>query len=209
MPNPERIFIPGVSHHVIRRGNAHCAIVRHDDDRWLLLTVIRRSASENDVAVHGYSLMDTHYHMMVTPGHDGALSEMMKAIGEQYVDYFNRKYDRIGTLWAGRFRSPQIWDERYWLTCLRYVELNALSAGIVAVPEDYPWCSYRVHAFGEPSEWLTPHPLYRALGSTPDERQLAYREFCGMPLSEHQLVIPALPRSVSDPGQTPVALTRA
>jgi REP-associated tyrosine transposase len=209
MPHQPRIFVPGLSHHVYRRGHNHCAIVRDDDDRRSFLRLIRNSATTNDTLVHGYSLMDTHYHMIVTPGHEGALSEMMKAIGEQYVDYFNRKYDRLGTLWAGRFRSPAIWDERYWLTCLRYVELNAVAAGMVIAPEDYRWCSYGVHACGEPSEWLTSHSLYLALGSTPEERQSAYREFCGMPLSEHQLVMPPLPRSVSDPGQTAVGLTRA
>ena len=209
MPHRPRIFVPGLSHHVYRRGHDLCAIVRDDEDRSLFLTLIRSSASTNDTRVHGYCLMDTHYHMIVTPGHDGALSGMMKAVGDDYVRHFNRKYGRLGTLWAGRFRSPGIWDDRYWLTCLRYVELNAVAAGMVIAPEDYRWCSYRVHGYGEPSEWLTPHPLYFALGSTPEERQSAYREFCGMPLSEHQLVTPALPRRVSNPSQTAVGLTRA
>ena len=208
MPHPPRIFVPGVSHHVYRRGHDHDAIVRNDTDRSLFLTLIRNSAANNDTIVHGYCLMDTHFHAIVTPGHDGALSEMMKDIGDDYVRDYNRKYDRLGTLWAGRFHSPLIWDERYWLTCLRYVEWNAVAAGMVVAPEDYEWSSYRVHAHGQRSDWLAPHPVYLALGSTPEERQAAYREFCGIPLSEHQVVMPARPRTVSDVRQTPVAFTR-
>jgi len=112
---------------------------------------------------------------------------MMKQVGEEYVRYFNRKYDRIGTLWTGRYRGIDIGDEKYWLTCLRYVEQNAWRAGMVSSPDAYPWSSYRVHAFGESSDWLELHHVYLALGRTPEDRQRAYRAICGIPLADDEL----------------------
>jgi putative transposase len=57
----------------------------------------------------------------------------------------------------------------------------------VSSPEDSRWSSYRVHAFGEPCDWLTPHPLYLKLGSTPKERQAAYRAMCARQLTDDEL----------------------
>jgi len=178
MGHPRRPFVPGLSVHIIRRGVNRCEIVREDEDRRLLIETLRIAAQQHAVAVHGFVIMDTHYHALVTPPADGAMSAMMKKLGEDYVRYYNRRYDRIGTLWAGRFRSILIQDERRWLTCLRYIERNPVEAKIVSTPGDHCWSSYRFHACGAAVPWLSPHPLYLALGRTPSERQAAYRAIC-------------------------------
>ena len=90
-------------------------------------------------------------------------------------------------MWNERYNAILLDDERYCYNCLRYVDLNALVAGIVSAPEDYRWSSYRVHAFGESCDWLTPHPLYLALGPTAQVRQTAYRAMCAVPLTEAEL----------------------
>jgi hypothetical protein len=98
--------------------------------------------------VHGYALMTNHYHLLATPEDARGLPRTMKELGGRYVNYFNRKHQRIGTLWNGRYRAIAITDETYWLTCLRYVEQNPVRAQMVRTPEMYPWSSYRVHALG-------------------------------------------------------------
>jgi putative transposase len=161
--------------------------VRDDDDHVALLRILKRASSECGVSVHSFVLMTTHYHLIVTPPREHALPQMMKAVGEQYVRYYNARYDRIGTLWAGRYRGIFLLDETYWLTCLRYVEQNPWRANMVTAPELYQWSSYRVHALGEASDWLVPHPIYLALGATPAERQKAYRAICGVKLTDDEL----------------------
>ena len=100
----------------------------------------------------------------------------MKRLGQRYVQYINRTYQRSGTLWEGRFRSCLVNEEHYLLGCYRYIELNPVRAGMVAHPAAYRWCSYRANAQGEHIEWLDAHPLYHALGHTPAACQKAYRE---------------------------------
>jgi REP-associated tyrosine transposase len=185
--HPRRVYLPDISLHVIRRGNNRCAIVRDDDDHTALLRIFKQASSEFDVSVHAFVFMTTHYHLIVTPQREYALPQMMKAVGEQYVRYYNGRYDRIGTLWAGRYKPFFLLDERYWLTCLRYVEQNPWRANMVTASELYRWSSYRVHALGEPSDWLVPHPIYLALGATPAERQRAYRAICGVKLTDDEL----------------------
>lgn len=178
MGHPPRVFVADMSLHVIRRGVNRCTIAACAADFEALLDAFRTAAEMNAVSVHAYGIMDTHYHALATPSSDGALSAMMKMFGEGYVGYFNKKYERIGTLWTGRFRSLPMQDEKRWLDCLRYIEMNPVAAKMVERPEAYRWSSYRFHACGEPSDWLVPHPVYLALGRTPEERQALYRAFC-------------------------------
>jgi putative transposase len=112
----------------------------------------------------------------------------MRDVGREYVLRYNRKHDRIGTLWTGRYRSIVITDDRYSLTCLRYIEQNPVRANMVLAPSDYRWSSFGFHGLGHRSDWLVPHPAYTALGSTPEERQCAYREICSTELPDSDLV---------------------
>ena len=141
--------------------------------------LLRRSARNFCVTLHGFVLMTNHYHLIVTPTSNGGLPKMMKALDGGYVRYFNKRQERIGTLWNGRYRGLPLEDERYWLTCLRYVEQNPVRAGMVPAPHDYQWSSYSAHAFGRWPTWLTPHAVYQSLGRDDGERQRAYRELCG------------------------------
>jgi len=210
MGHPPRIFTPDVSLHVIRRGNNRGIIFGDDVDRHYFLRELRYAAEDHHVAVHGFVMMTTHYHLLVTPEEELSLQGMMKAVGEQYSCHFNRRHDRIGTLWAGRYRALPLEDERRWMTCLRYIEQNPWRARIVDTPEAYPWSSCRAHALGEMCEGLVPHRLYLALGSTPDERQVAYRAIVDEGLTDEELSFhragrPRKPgKPVSDTCLTPV-----
>jgi putative transposase len=178
MPRRRRVYIPGVSSHVFLRGHNRTAIFRDEADCDHFLWIVRLAAAHHGVAVHGYSVMSNHYHLIATPSSATALPQAMQQIDGDYTKYHNRKYERLGTAWCARYSARLLTDERYWLTCLKYVEKNPVAAGIVTAAELYRWSSYRVHAAGAPNAWLVSHPLYDALGSTPAERQAAYRAIC-------------------------------
>jgi putative transposase len=188
MARRPRIYIPDVSVHVIQRGNNRGAIVRDDIDREVFTAYLRRASQQHGLSVHGFTLMKTHYHLIVTPPNARSLPETIKSLGVRYVHYFNRRYERVGTLWCARYRGLAITDERYWLTCLRYIEQNPVRAGIVRTPEEYRWSSYSVNGNGAESDWLTPHRVYLELGSTPAQRQVAYRAICGIALNDVEIV---------------------
>jgi putative transposase len=126
--------------------------------------------------------MTNHVHLLITPHTSSGAGDMMKRLGQRYVQYVNRTYRRSGTLWEGRFRSCLTQEEDYVLGCYRYIELNPVRANMVEHPAEYSWSSYRINAQGEFSTLLTQQPLYEALGSDKKTRQSAYRE-----LFRHQL----------------------
>jgi putative transposase len=188
MPRRARAYFPGLSVHVIHRGINRQPIFGDDSDRETFLLFLESATTQHGVGVHVFALMSNHYHLLVTPLSDTALPRAMHGLGTRYTHYYNRKYDRIGTLWTNRYRSIPIQDEQYWMTCLRYIELNPVRAQVAQRPEDYRWSTYRMYAMGERRGWIVQHELCLGLGTSTEERQLAYRRICSEPLTDTDLL---------------------
>ncbi len=90
--------------------------------------------------------------------------------------YINHRYRRTGGLWEGRYKASLVDSEAYLLTCMRYIEMNPVRAGMVSHPGEYRWSSYGANAHGKPNNMLTRHPVYRSLGQDTATREYAYRE---------------------------------
>jgi putative transposase len=171
-----RLVIPSQPHHIIQRGNNRQPVFYDTDDYTAFLNWLREAAKSFKVAIHAYVLMPNHLHLLASPADATGMSRMMQWVGRQYVPYFNKKYQRSGTLWEGRYRATVIDSEHYFLTCSRYIELNPVRAGLAGVAGDYPWSSYAHHVGQKHDSLITDHSLYWSLGNTPFDRELAYRD---------------------------------
>jgi len=173
-----RVYVPDLSVHVFQRGHNRRPLFHEPSDYTRFTALLVSAVQHYAVNVHVFALMTNHYHLIATPTSSTALPRAMKQLHGDYVRYYNRKNGCIGTVWGGRYHAKSIEDERYWWTCVRYVETNPVEAGLVDSPEEYEWSSYRVYALGVANSWLQPHPLYNQLGSCKAERQRAYRAIC-------------------------------
>lgn len=171
-----RLTLPGYPHHVILRGNNRQAIFAQTADYQRLLDLLEEVARQFDVQVHAYVLMSNHLHLLVTPSCADGLPRMMQALGRSYVRYFNRKQQRSGTLWEGRYKSTLIQSDRYLLACMAYIDLNPVRAGLVARVQDYPWSSHQHYIGLRTDRLIKPHVLYWELGNTPFAREVAYTD---------------------------------
>jgi putative transposase len=159
---------------------------RADVDYLVYLVLLKERAEKFGCAIHAYVLMTNHVHMLLTSDHADGASLMMKHLGQCYVQYFNRKYGRTGTLWEGRFRSSIVQEREYLIACYRYIELNPVRAGMVEHPRDYRWSSYGCNAEARPSALISPHPVYLALGER-EQRFAAYRTLFNSALTDVEL----------------------
>lgn len=171
-----RFILPGQPQHVIQRGNDRQNIFRSEDDYQYYLEKLIDAAEKYNCKIHAYVLMTNHVHLLVTPEIENGIGKMMQMLGRYYVQYFNNKYNRTGTLWEGRYKATLIDTENYLLICMRYLELNPVRAKDMAKhPSDYAWSSYSFNALGQNNALITPHRIYKRLGKTEKERQAAYR----------------------------------
>jgi putative transposase len=185
MPRPPRLDLPGVTQHVIQRGNNRAQCFFGDADRRFYLTCLKESAARRGCEVHAYALMSNHVHLLVTPAAPGAVGAMMQDMGRRYVRVINTLHSRTGTLWEARYRSSLIDSESYLLTCQRYIELNPVRAGLVSDPAAYPWSSHPYYVAGRANDLIAEHPVYQRLGATALERRCAYRSLFSTSLDAH------------------------
>jgi putative transposase len=175
MPRLPRFFVPGLPLHVILRGNNRAPIFRAPEDCLFYRACLSNASRRHGVAIHAYVLMTNHVHVLATPASPTSMPKTMQAVGQVYVRYFNAIHERTGTLFEGRYKAAIVDDDGYLLACMRYIELNPVRAGIVALPGDYRWSSYHVNAWGEDDPLVQPHALYRLLGREPGDRRATYR----------------------------------
>ncbi len=176
MARKPRFNLPGISQHVIQRGNNREPCFYAEDDYCRYLGDLQEALGHNDCRLHAYVLMTNHVHLLLTPMREHSVSHLMQDLGRKYVRYINHTYRRSGTLWEGRYKTSLVDSEAYLLICMRYIELNPLRANMVAHPGEYRWSSYGSNAHGEYNPLLTPHPVFRQLGKNPLSCQHAYRE---------------------------------
>ena len=174
MPRSPRIDFPGLPQHLIVRGNNHGDIFFRDGDRLVFLKYLAEACARDDCEVHAFVLMTNHVHLLATGNGSMSLSRMMQDVGRRYVKYVNTAYKRSGALYEGRFKSSLVESSSYFLTCMRYIELNPVRAGMTPSPAEYPWSSFAQNASGEPGGLVSAHPEYVALGADPARRAMIY-----------------------------------
>ena len=174
MPRQPRLIVPEVAAHVVQRGNDRQDCFRRDSDYMLYLLHLRDLAAKAGCAVHAYCLMTNHVHLLLTPARPDSCAILMRDLGQRYVQYFNRRYGRTGTLWEGRFHSCLVDSASYVLACHRYIELNPVRAGLALHPGQYAWSSYKATAGTAADPLLSCHPEYLALADTAENRRASY-----------------------------------
>lgn len=182
MPRRPRIQLDNIPLHIVQRGHNREACFYGEEDYLSYLHWLGEALADSNCQLHAYALMTNHVHLLITPKKAALVPRLIMSLGRRYVQYINRTHGRTGTLWDSRYKSSVIHADTYLLTCMRYIELNPVRAGMVDDPAHYRWTSYRHNGLGRADKHLTEHPLYLALDSTTKMRQAAYRALFGSEL---------------------------
>ena len=76
------------------------------------------------VKIHAFCLMPNHYHLLLRQRMDNGIVLFMQKLGSGYTNYFNLKYERVGSLFQGRFKALLVENDNYLLHLSRYIHLN-------------------------------------------------------------------------------------
>jgi putative transposase len=185
MSRTARLVIPEVSVHIVQRGHDRAACFFDDADYLAYLDALRSYAPRLLCSVHAYCLMTNHVHLLVTPHTPTACAQLMKHLAQRHSRRINGKRGRSGTLWEGRFYSALVASESYALACYRYIELNAVRAGMVEHPRQYRWSSYRANIGAAADALLSPHTAYLTLAADASRRASAYSALCDTSIEQN------------------------
>lgn len=173
-----RLEHPGAIWHLTSRGNERHDIFLADRDRRRFLDIVADVVEMTRWVVSAYALMSNHYHLLLeTPL--PTLSVGAKRLNERYAQAFNIEHRRVGHLFQGRFKAILVEREAHYLELIRYVVLSPVRAGIVGLPGDYGWSSYRATAgLCDAPPWLAVDDVLDEFGpGSHPERCARYRDF--------------------------------
>jgi REP element-mobilizing transposase RayT len=154
MPRPLRLEYKDAWYHVMNRGARRQDIFKNSGHKQAFLELLSDATKLFDAEIHGYCLMDNHYHLLMkTPR--GNLSRIMRHINGIYTQKFNRFEKKEGPLFRGRYKAILVDCDEYLLQVSRYIHLNPVIAKIVKQGDKYQWSSYREYLkTSERSTWL-------------------------------------------------------
>jgi REP element-mobilizing transposase RayT len=172
-----RIEYPGAFYHVYSRGNQKQPIFFSDDDRYYFLKVLREVHQRMGCIIHLYCLMDSHYHLgLETP--EANLSRIMHFLNTAYSVYLNKKHDRCGHLFQGRYKAILVQADAYARVLTTYIHGNPVRKKIVEHPEHFPWSSCQdYYGIRNSQPWLETLFILGVFGNSRDILKLEHERY--------------------------------
>jgi putative transposase len=194
MPRRRRPSTAGLYFHVLNRAAKRSKIFESEGDYLAFERLLREAAAKIDVAIFAYCLMPNHWHLVASPASDGALSRFMHWLTTTHARRWQLAHgaEGEGAVYQGRFKAIPVAGDRHFLWVCRYVERNALRAGLVDRAETWPWSSLGTRApwtarwpCPRPANWLEHVNLPQTLQELRDFREAMSR---GMPFGTEEWV---------------------
>lgn len=176
MPRRPRNFIlaPYSLYHIVSRGNNQRRIFRSDRDFKKFLKILEETKRKYPFFLYSYNLLPNHYHLSIETK-EIPISKIMHQVNTSFVKYFRRRYGGSGHLFQERFFASLVDKEPYLWEMSRYIDLNAVQAGLVERPEAWRWGSYAFYTQKESQETLLDKERFlRYGGDDLEESRLFY-----------------------------------
>ncbi|OGA49271.1 MAG: hypothetical protein A3F74_09055 [Betaproteobacteria bacterium RIFCSPLOWO2_12_FULL_62_58] len=182
MGRPLRAAAGDVIYHVLNRANARLPIFEKPSDFEAFERVLVEAHARMATRILAYCVMPNHWHLVLWPQRDGELSEFMGWVTLTHTQRWHAHHLSAGTghLYQGRFKSFPVQADDHFLVVCRYVERNALRAGLVVRAEEWRWSSLWRRAQGR-------HAAPAWLAAWPAERPRNWLDWVNKPQTEAEL----------------------
>lgn len=138
-----RIDRGGYVYHVVNRANARMMIFADEADYAAFERIMLAAQERTHMRLLAWCVMPNHWHMIVWPRKDGDLARFFGWLTLTHTQrwHAHRRTAGQGHVYQGRYRSFLVEAEDYLWSGCRYVERNALRAGLVERAEHWRWGS--------------------------------------------------------------------
>lgn len=178
MPRIPRGQQGGYVYHVINRGNGRATVFHKAQDYESFLNLLAEAKQRHRVKLFGFCLMPNHFHLVVEPDHQTALSQFMQWLLTSHVRRYHQHYGSSGHIWQGRFKSFPVQRDEHLITVLRYVLQNPVRAGLSIAAEEWHWSSLRKPQLIDPSPLADVSQTLEQLTELMTDEQLAAVREC-------------------------------
>lgn len=141
MPRSVRKISEYNLYHIVLKGNNSQQIFYDSYDYKSFLNTLKDACDKYKISIVAYCLMSNHVHLMLKSD-ENDIATMFKSFGASFVYKYNKKYDRTGGIFNGRYYSKAVNDNEYFTAVLKYIHYNPVKAGICEDIDKYKWSSY-------------------------------------------------------------------
>jgi putative transposase len=140
----------GSYYHLYNRGHNKEKIFFEEENYIYFLNQFKKYLLPH-VDVFAYCLMPNHFHFFIRINHVAAFEKGLKNFLISYAKAVNKKYNRVGSLFQGRYKIAEITSDSYYTRIITYIHQNPLVAGMVKALEEYKYSSYQAYLSEIPS----------------------------------------------------------
>jgi putative transposase len=164
MPRRYRAQTAGLIFHVLNRGAKKATLFESDGDYIAFLRLLGAATTREKVAVLAYCLMPNHWHLLLMPQAEGALSRCLHWLTTTHARRWQlaRGTEGQGAVYQARFKALAVKDDSHFLWVCRYVERNPMRASLVSRAEEWRWSSLWQRRTGDTgvdlARWPIPEP---------------------------------------------------
>lgn len=180
MGRPPRTQDPSIHYHVIVRCNNGAFRFETDEDFGIYLELLKRFKQKHQFRLFNYELMNSHVHLLLQPSDSVPLEKTMFLINWTFARDYNRRKRRKGHFWLDRYKAIPVETDQYTLNLMRYINRNAVRAGIAKKPGEWRWSGYRFYALAEENSLLEPHPTFLGLSENSEIRRKVFTDYVTM-----------------------------
>ena len=179
------IFTAQGFYHVYNRGHNKQTIFHDAKDYRRYLKRLGEYLKKHDVTLLAYCLMPNHLHLLLRQDSDELIDRFIHRLHTGYTMYFNKKYERVGAVFQGRFKAKLIDTDEYLLHVSRYIHINpielfdthAQGPALGVELEDYPWSSYEEYVDPRSKLLCNPTIILNYFSNSPLRGKTTYRSF--------------------------------
>lgn len=179
------IFTPQGYYHVYNRGHNKQVIFYDAKDYQRYLKRLGEYLGKHEVTLLAYCLMPNHIHLLLRQDGEGSVDQFIHRLHTAYTMYFNKKYDKVGAVFQGRFKAKKIDTDEYLLHVSRYIHINpvelfashAQGPALSVELEEYPWSSYGEYINPRLRPISDPNIIHNYFSNLPLRGKTTYRSF--------------------------------
>jgi putative transposase len=149
---------------LLNRGHGRSQVFHDAADYDYFVSLLRRSLERVPMRLIAFCLMPNHFHLVTWPASPGDTAVWMHWLMTAHVARHRRRYETLGAIWHGRYKSFPIQRDHHLITVLRYVERNPLRANLVRRAQDWRWSSLDPRQAPGSEGMLHPGPTPRPAG---------------------------------------------
>jgi len=142
MPRANRYILPGRVYHLTHRCHDRQFLLRFAKDRDGYRRRLREAVRSVEASLLTYNITSNHVHLLTYADDTEQIAELMQQVAGEFARDYNRRKERSGAFWEGRYQATMVGSGEYLWECLRYVELNMVRCGVVKHPADWTWSGY-------------------------------------------------------------------